>query len=111
MHPSPSSLEYFSCIFSEARSGLLPEQPFALICNDSTADPSRVPNGKGLMKLVVQPVPFLIKGDASGRIRGTNWDEVKEPFADRVIEQLTEKYIPTSADRIVKPGCPQSPGY
>ena len=76
-------------------------KPFALICNDAVADSSRVPPGKGLMKLVVQPVPFVIKGDAGGRIRGTNWKEVKEAFADRVIEQLTEQYLPDLHDRIV----------
>jgi beta-carotene ketolase (CrtO type) len=102
VHPSPPSLEFFSRIFYEARSGLLPEEPFALICNDTAADPSRVPAGKGLMKLVVQPVPYVIKGDAAGRISGRNWNDVKEPFADRVIELATRNYIPDLRDRIVK---------
>jgi phytoene dehydrogenase-like protein len=79
VHPSPPSLDYFSRVFHEARSGLLPAEPFYLMCNDTAADPSRVPPGKGLMKLVVQPIPYEIKGDATGRITGRNWNEAKEP--------------------------------
>jgi beta-carotene ketolase (CrtO type) len=102
VHASPPSLDYFSRLFSEARSGLLPEEPFALICNDTAADPSRVPAGKGLMKLVVQPVPYVIKGDAAGSIREANWDTAKEPFADRVIELISRNYIPDLREKIVK---------
>ncbi|MEW4531459.1 NAD(P)/FAD-dependent oxidoreductase [Maioricimonas sp. JC845] len=102
MHPSGHSLEYYSRIFSDARGGLLTEHPFALVCNDVAGDPGRAPAGKGLMKLVVQPLPWHIAGDAAGRIKGTNWDEVKEPFADRVIEQMTRDDIPNLADSIVK---------
>ena len=101
VHPSPPSLDYFSRIFHEARSGFLPAVPFALICNDTAADPSRVPPGKALMKLVVQPIPDTIKGDAAGRITGRNWDEVKEPFADRIIELAIRDYIPNLRDNIV----------
>jgi beta-carotene ketolase (CrtO type) len=102
VHASPSSLDYFSRAFYEVRSGLLPEKPFALICNDAAVDQSRVPPGKGLMKLVVQPVPYVIKADAAGRIREKNWNEVKEPFADRIIDLITKNYIPDLRNKIVK---------
>jgi beta-carotene ketolase (CrtO type) len=102
VHHSPPSLNYFSEKFHAARSGLLPQAPFALMCNDSAVDPSRVPPGKGLMKLVVQPVPYLIKGDMARKIVGIRWNEVKEPFADRVIDMITRDYIPDFRDRIVK---------
>ena len=52
------------------------------------------------MKLVVQPVPYVIAGDASGTISGTTWQEVKERYADRVIRQLSEDYIPDLRDNI-----------
>jgi phytoene dehydrogenase-like protein len=52
------------------------------------------------MKLVVQPVPYLIAGDAGGTIRGVSWEEVKESFADRVIDQLSADYIPDLRQRI-----------
>ena len=102
VHPSPPSLNYFSLVFHEARSGLLPAEPFVLVCNDTAADPSRVPHGKGLMKLVVQPIPYEIKGDAAGKITGRNWNEVKEPFADHIIELTTRHYIPDLRNKILK---------
>ena len=102
VHPTPPDLEFFSRLFYEVRSGLLPSEPFALICNDSAGDPSRIPFGKGLMKLVVQPVPYEIKGDATGRIRRKTWDEVKEPFADFIIDHFTRNYIPNLGNTILK---------
>ncbi len=102
VHPTPADLEYFSRLFYEVRSGLLPSEPFALICNDSTQDPSRVPSGKALMKLVVQPVPYEIKGDAAGNIKGKTWEDVKEVFADHIIDRLTRDYIPNLRNNILK---------
>ncbi|MFR9751236.1 phytoene desaturase family protein [Nocardia sp. 004] len=102
VHPSPGLSDHLSRIFYEARSGLLSEEPFALICNDAAADPSRVPPGAGLMKLVVQPVPYEIKGDAGGTIEETHWDRAKELLADRMIDLLTDKYIPDLRDNIIK---------
>ena len=102
VHQTPASLDYFSQLFYEVRRGWLPSSPFYLACNDSAGDPSRVPPGKGLMKLVLQPVPYVIKGDATGRITGRTWDEAKEPFADFVIDQITREYIPNFRDKILK---------
>ena len=99
VHPLPS-LDFVSRQFQECRSGLLPSHPFVLLCNDSACDPTRVPEGKALMKLLVQPVPYLIAGDASGTISGNTWDEVKERYADHVIDQLSEDYIPDLRDNI-----------
>ena len=101
VHPTPADMEYFSRLFYEVRSGLLPSEPFALICNDSAQDPTRVPPGKGLMKLVLQPVPYEINGDAAGRIRSKTWDDVKEPFADHIIDLATRDYIPNLRNKIL----------
>ncbi len=99
VHPAPS-LDSLSRNFQECRAGLLPSRPFALLCNDSACDPMRVPPGKALMKFVVQPVPYLIRGDAAGVIPGTDWHAVKEALADRVIDQTCEHYIPDLRRRI-----------
>jgi phytoene dehydrogenase-like protein len=64
------------------------------VCNESACDPARAPDGKALIKLVVQPVPYVIAGDGAGEIGATTWDQAKEKFADRVIEQLDRDYIP-----------------
>jgi phytoene dehydrogenase-like protein len=99
VHPSPS-LDALARHFQECRAGLLPSRPFALLCNDSACDPSRAPSGKALMKFVVQPVPYIIRGDAAGAIAGTTWQAAKEAFADRVVEQLSEDYVPDLRQRI-----------
>ena len=102
VHTTPASLDYFSHLFYEVRRGWLPSSPFFLACHDSAGDPGRVPPGKGLMKLVLQPVPYIIKGDATGKITGRTWDEAKEPFADYIIDQITRDYIPNFRDKILK---------
>lgn len=101
VHPSPPTLDYFSSVFQQSRAGFLPENPFYLMCHDSAADPERVPAGRSLMKLVVQPVPYQIQGDAAGRIRETGWNVVKETWADHIIERISQDYIPALADRIL----------
>jgi phytoene dehydrogenase-like protein len=68
----------------------LPAAPFVLMCNDSVIDPSRAPPGKAVMKMIVHNVPYDIRGDATGKIGARNWDEAKEPYADYLIDHLTE---------------------
>lgn len=99
VHPAPS-LDFLARQFQECRGGLLPSHPFALLCNDSACDPTRAPAGRALMKLVVQPVPYAIAGDAGGTIGGMTWDAVKERYADRIIEQVNADYIPDLRENI-----------
>lgn len=102
IHCIPPSLEYVAQMFVEARAGLLPAAPGMIVCNDSMADPGRVPPGKGLIKILVKCVPYEIQGDAAGKIAARNWDEAKEAYADRVIDLLTEHYAPNLKARILK---------
>jgi phytoene dehydrogenase-like protein len=72
------------------------------MCNDSVIDPSRAPAGKAVMKMIVHNVPYEIRGDATGKICGRTWDEVKEPYADYLIDHLTTTYAPNLRDVILK---------
>jgi phytoene dehydrogenase-like protein len=54
------------------------------------------------MKMVVLNVPYQIRGDATGKIHGRSWDEVKEPYADYLIDHLTETYAPSLKKSILK---------
>jgi len=65
-----------------------------VVCNDGAADPSRVPPGKGLVKILVKCVPYEIVDDATGRIAARDWDVAKEPYADHVVDLLTRHYLP-----------------
>ena len=102
VHCTPPSLEYIAQMFVETRAGQLPSRPVMVVCNDYMADPTRVPSGKGLIKILIKCVPYEIRGDASHKIVGRAWDVAKEPYADRVIDLLTEHYIPNLKTRILK---------
>lgn len=102
VHCTPPSLEYLAQMFVETRAGLLPAQPVMIICNDYTADPSRVPPGKGLIKILVKCVPYEIVGDAARKISARTWDTAKEQYADRVIDLLNEHYVPNLKASILK---------
>jgi len=102
VQPSAPTMDYFSRAVSEARRGDLAAQPFMLAANEATVDPSRAPPGKSLMKLVVQPVPFRIEGDATGAISARRWEDAREPYADHVVEAFERDYAPGLRDRILK---------
>jgi phytoene dehydrogenase-like protein len=88
-------------MFAQARAGLLPATPMVGIINEAGIDPSRAPEGKALMKFVMHFVPYWVTGDARGRIGGTNWDEIKETYADAMIDFISETYLPRLRDRII----------
>jgi phytoene dehydrogenase-like protein len=102
VHATTPSLEYLARVYTECRSGQLPAYPFVLMCNDSVIDPSRAPAGKAVMKMIVHNVPYDIRGDATGRIRGRTWDEAKEAYADYLIDHLTATFAPDLKSRILK---------
>jgi beta-carotene ketolase (CrtO type) len=102
VHATTPSLEYLARIYTECRSGQLPAFPFVLMCNDSVIDPTRAPVGKAVMKMIVHNVPYEIRGDATDKISGRTWDEVKEPYADYLIDYLTATYAPTLKSSILK---------
>lgn len=108
LHSSEPSLDYFTKIFYECRSGKLPSEPFPIISNDSTADPSRVPSGKHLMKFLISSVPYRIKGAnknenstkkqdqilENNNYNNYDWNEIKDEYSDRIIDMVSQKYIP-----------------
>lgn len=101
IHCTPLDFDYMAQIFLEVRSGLLPSEPFCVVWNEGTADPSRVPPGKDLLKFFIMPVPYEIKGDAGGTISAKTWNEAKEPFVDRLIARIERDCIPGLSQRIV----------
>jgi phytoene dehydrogenase-like protein len=58
--------------------GLLPDSPLVIIGQQSAIDQTRAPEGKNTMWVQVRSVPYHIKGDLAGDIKGTNWDDIKE---------------------------------
>ena len=77
---------------NEAERGMLPAVPTICVGQPSALDPSRCPPGKAILWLQVPDAPRVIKGDAGGAISGTDWDAVREAFADR-IEAILARHI------------------
>jgi phytoene dehydrogenase-like protein len=106
VHLTEPSLDFISRVYLECRGGALPSAPMIVSWNDSAIDPSRAPAGKALMKFVVLSVPYVITGDATGKIPARTWDEAREPYADYLIELITANYIPDLKAKILKAGRP-----
>jgi beta-carotene ketolase (CrtO type) len=102
VHLSPVSLDSLARLYYECRAGMLPAEPMIVAWNDSTVDPSRAPAGKALMKFVVFNVPFAIRGDATGRIAARDWAGAREPYADYLIDLITQNYIPDLKRKLLK---------
>jgi phytoene dehydrogenase-like protein len=79
--------------YSEALDGLLPAEPGLVVGQPTAIDPSRAPAGKHVLWVQVRVLPAKIRGDASGLITATDWDQAKDAYADRVIA-LIERYAP-----------------
>ncbi len=99
VHVAPD-LEMMSRVYAEAAAGLLPAEPALVVGQPTAIDRSRAPAGKHVLWVQVRVLPAEIRGDASGRIAATNWDEAKEAYADRVLDIL-ETYAPGLKPRVL----------
>jgi len=91
VHVTPG-LDGVSLATSQAECGLLPAAG-TIVCGQPAAlDPSRVPEGKGLLWLQLQELPSLIRGDAAGELpvpEDGSWTEaIRERYADRIVALL-----------------------
>jgi phytoene dehydrogenase-like protein len=86
--------------YVEAMSGLLPSSPVLVVGQPTAVDPSRAPEGRHVLWIMVRSLPAEVKGDALREIEGRDWDEIKEAYADRVIDKLAE-YAPDIKGKIL----------
>jgi phytoene dehydrogenase-like protein len=99
VHLAPD-LDLMARAYSEALAGLLPAEPVLVVGQPTAIDPSRAPEGKHILWIQVRVLPAEIRGDAAGSIAARNWDDAKEPYADRAIEIL-ETYAPGTKGKIL----------
>ena len=92
VHLAPD-LEMMSRVYTEALGGLLPVEPALVVGQPTAVDPGRAPDGKHVLWVQVRVLPAEIRGDAAGEITGADWDQVKDSYADRVMNIL-EGYAP-----------------
>jgi len=93
-------LEEMGLAYQQATAGLLPAEPMLVVGQPTVADPTRAPDGKHVLWVLVRPVPSRIAGDAAGEIDARDWEKAKEPYTDRAIGVL-ERYAPGLRGRIL----------
>ena len=93
-------MEDMGLAYQQAVAGLLPTQPMLVVGQPTAVDPSRAPDGKHVLWVQVRVVPGQIAGDAAGSIETSDWDEAKEPYADRVLD-IIEQYAPGTGSKVL----------
>ena len=86
VHLTPG-LDGVSRAVNEAERGLLPAEATVVVGQPLTIDPSRAPEGAGLLWIQLQELPWHVKGDAAGELdpgAGTWTEELRERYADRI---------------------------
>ncbi|MGD0499443.1 MAG: NAD(P)/FAD-dependent oxidoreductase [Bryobacteraceae bacterium] len=84
MHICPN-IDYVERAWDDAKYGRPSQRPLLELTIPTMYDPSLAPSGKHIMGIFLQYAPYTLR-DAS-------WDELRDPFADRVIS-LIEEYAP-----------------
>jgi len=91
MHICPD-IDYVERAWDDAKYGKPSRAPLLEMTCPTQYDPSLAPPGKHILGIFLQYAPYTLK-DA-------NWDDLREPFADRVIEVIRE-YAP-NIDSIIE---------
>jgi phytoene dehydrogenase-like protein len=84
MHICPD-IDYVERAWDDAKYGRPSERPLLELTLPTLYDPSLAPEGKHIMGIFLQYAPYTLSE--------SNWDQLREPFGDRVIS-LIEEYAP-----------------
>ncbi len=99
VHVAPYS-EDISRAYHESLLGYLPKSPLLVVGQASRLDTSRAPEGKETLWVQVRAVPPVPKGDAAGELTSTDWEMLREPYAERVLNKI-ESFAPGFKGRIL----------
>ena len=91
MHICPS-IEYIERAWDDAKYGRPSERPMLEMTIPTMYDPSLAPAGKHIMGIFLQYAPYTL--------RDGSWDELREPFYNRVIDVM-EEYVPNIRSIII----------
>jgi phytoene dehydrogenase-like protein len=103
VHLTPG-LDGVSRAVNEAERGLLPAEATVVVGQPLTMDPSRAPEGKGLLWVQLQELPWHVRGDAAGELEtgdGTWTEELRERYADRIQARIA-KHVPNLESSILE---------
>jgi len=90
LHLTPG-LDGVSRAVNEADRGLLPAEATIALGQPAALDPSRVPEGSGILWVQLQELPPRPRGDAAGELDtgdGTWTEELREAYADRIVGRI-----------------------
>jgi phytoene dehydrogenase-like protein len=93
------TLDYLEEAYADAKAGRPSHRPHIECTVPSVLDPTVAPEGRHLMGIYLQYTPYHL---AEG-----SWDDVKEAYADRVLECM-EEYLPGITESVVD-RCVMSP--
>ncbi len=91
IHFGPST-EYLERAYDDAKYGQPSEHPIIEMTIPTSVDRTIAPEGQHLLSLFVQYAPYELSNG--------NWDDIKESFADRCIEEIA-RYAPNVPDSIL----------
>jgi phytoene dehydrogenase-like protein len=95
VHLTPG-LDGVSRAVNEAERGLLPAEATIVVGQPLALDPSRAPEGAGMLWIQLQELPWHVKGDAAEELDpgdGSWTDELRERYADRVQARIA-RHVP-----------------
>jgi phytoene dehydrogenase-like protein len=90
IHVTPG-LDGVSRAVNEAERGLLPAEATIVVGQPTAVDPSRAPEGRSILWIQLQELPWEVRGDAAAEIavRDGAWtEELRERYADRIQRRL-----------------------
>ena len=103
IHLTPG-LDGVSRAVNEAERGLLPVEATIVVGQPLTMDESRAPEGKGMLWIQLQELPWQVKGDAAGELDvgdGTWTETLRERYADRIQARIA-RHVPNLESAILR---------
>jgi phytoene dehydrogenase-like protein len=92
MHICPS-VEYIERAWDDAKYGKPSQNPLIEMTIPTMYDPTLAPPGRHIMGIFLQYAPYTL--------RGTTWDDQREPYAERIVEVIQE-YCPNIRSIIIE---------
>lgn len=102
VHATAPRLDALQATVERVRAGALPADPMLLFVNEGGVDPTRVPEGKASLRILVLPLPWEMRDDPRAPVPGSSWERVGEAYADHVLELAERSYLPGLRRRILK---------
>jgi phytoene dehydrogenase-like protein len=103
VHLTPG-LDGVSRAVNEAERGLLPAEATVVVGQPLTIDETRAPDGRGMLWIQLQELPWHVKGDAAGELDtgdGTWTEELRERYADRIQARIA-RHVPNLESSILQ---------